>query len=95
MVGATRAGRDRTWKAEREINRGQHAQKGSGGKKAHPALNILLSAPEAVLKQNVEDAAETKRRFDDVRRKFADCMQGGQMTLHPGDKCVRWTHRIV
>lgn len=54
----------------------------------HPAFNVLLSAPEAVLQQRIQNAAETKRRFNDVRCKLADWTQLGQMTLHPEKVCM-------
>lgn len=38
----------------------------------HPAFDVLLPAPEAVFQEHVEDAAETERRFNDIRCKLAD-----------------------
>ena len=73
MVGATTAGRDRICKpigsdrGELTLGRAVETER-----KTYPALHVLLSTPEAALKQRVEDAAETKRRLDDVRCKLAD-----------------------
>jgi hypothetical protein len=41
--------------------------------KAYPALYILLSAPEAVLEQAVQDSPDAEGRLNDVRREFVDC----------------------
>ena len=38
----------------------------------HPAFDVLFSTPEAVLKEGIEDAAETEGRLDDVWCKLAD-----------------------
>ena len=39
----------------------------------YPTLNVLLSAPETMLKQSIKDATEAKRRLDDVWCEFANC----------------------
>jgi hypothetical protein len=52
--------------------------------KAYPALYILLSAPEAVLEQAVQDSPDAEGRLNDVRREFADCGWG---------RCERWCAR--
>ena len=76
LVGATTAGRDSTCNTERATSIGVSTSRPCEGdnseKKTHPALDVLFSTPEAVLEQDVEDAAETKGGLNDVRRELAD-----------------------
>lgn len=38
----------------------------------YTTLDVLLTTPKAMLKEDIEDAPQTERRFDDVRGEFTD-----------------------
>jgi hypothetical protein len=40
----------------------------------YTTFNILLSTPEAVLEEYVEDTPKTEGRLDDIRDKLANCV---------------------
>ena len=42
----------------------------------YTTFNILLTTPEAMFKEDIEDTTQTERRFYDVRGEFANCMHG-------------------
>ena len=89
LVGATSAGRESTWidghgtdtracVRQRLVRNGPHEL-------THTTVDVLFSAPEAVFQQCVQDAAQTKRRLDDVWCKLADWGRQGQMTYPRAD----------
>ena len=42
----------------------------------HSAFNVLLTSPEVVFKEDIEDATEAKGGLDDVRGKLTNCRRG-------------------
>jgi hypothetical protein len=68
FVGATTAGRLSTC-----AHHHQHAHIRSWKGEAHPALDVLLAAPEAVLEERVQDPPDPERRLDHVRHVLAHC----------------------